>query len=113
MDHSWGKNKRICKSREFKRIQSQGREWRCKYFIVKMMPSTGTRIGITVSKKVGSAPIRNKIKRLFRELLRKRELPENKDFVFIAYTVAQRVSYWDLKREIDRLFYRLENKGQR
>jgi ribonuclease P protein component len=113
MDHSWSKSKRICRSREFKRIQSHGRQWKCKYFIVKMLPSSCTRIGLTVSKRVGCAPIRNKIKRLFREILRRRELPLNKDLVFIAYTAARNVSYQDLKHEIDRLFYRLENKEQR
>ena len=113
MDHSWGKSKRIRKSIDFKRIQSRGREWKCKYFIVKILPSSRTRIGLTVSKKVGCAPIRNKIKRLFREILRKRELSFNKELVFIAYTAARNVSYQDLKNEIDRLFYRLENKEQR
>ena len=100
MRHRWGKERRILKSLEIKNVQSNGKAWRCKYFIVKRLSSISSRVAFTVSKKVGSAPIRNRIKRLLREILRKKLLPQM-DFVFIVYRQARFATLQDFEKCID------------
>jgi len=107
MYHRWGKERRILKSLDIKHVQSNGRSWRCKYFIVKRVGSISSRVAFTVSKKVGCAPIRNKIKRLLREVLRRRILPQM-DLVFIIYKQASTASFNDFEKNIDRFLLDIE-----
>ena len=107
MHHRWGKDRRILKSAEVKHIQSTGKSWRCKHFIVKRIESISPRVAFTVSKKVGSAPIRNKVKRLLREILRKKRLPEM-DLVFIVYRQAGLATLKDFEKDIDRFLLDVE-----
>ena len=107
MHHRWGKERRILKSLEIKNVQSNGRAWRCKYFIVKRLDSISSRVAFTVSKKVGCAPIRNKIKRLLREILRKKFLPKM-DLVFIVYRQARFATLQDFEKNVDRFILDVE-----
>ncbi|SDE65743.1 ribonuclease P protein component [Thermus arciformis] len=43
---------------------------------VKWLPASELRVGIVVSKKVGKAVVRNRIKRRLREVLRRLHLPK-------------------------------------
>jgi len=59
------------------------------------------RLGITVSRKVGGAVVRNRVKRLFREIFRKSsaDLPKHFDLVVNAKRACADVSYSDLRAE--------------
>lgn len=61
------------------------------------------RIGITVSRRVGSAVIRNKLKRILREYFR---LNINKfahcDFIFIARHNAHSINYQAVQNELSK-----------
>jgi ribonuclease P protein component len=61
----------------------------------------GTRIGITVTKKVGGAVLRNRIKRRFREIFRhhRQELLPPMDVVVNAHYGIEAVAYAELERE--------------
>ncbi|MBM76026.1 MAG: ribonuclease P protein component [Proteobacteria bacterium] len=107
MKHRWGKERRILKSLDIKYVQSKGKSWRCKYFLVKRVKSISSRVAFTVSKKVGCAPVRNKIKRLLREILRKRELPKM-DLVFIVYKGAIFAEFKDFERSVDLFLAEIE-----
>ena len=63
---------RILKHSDFLRISRYGRKLTNRYFVVIFCPGRfkRTRLGITVSKKVGHAVERNRIKRIFREYFR-------------------------------------------
>ena len=63
---------RILKHSDFLRISRNGIKRQNEYFVVLFCQTRfkGTRLGVTVSKKVGNAVERNRIKRIFREYFR-------------------------------------------
>ena len=65
-----------------------------------------TRLGLTVGTKLGSAVVRNRIKRKLGEIYRLEE-PQLKcgyDLVIVARTRARSADYRTLERELKRLF---------
>ncbi|MCF7851667.1 MAG: ribonuclease P protein component [Simkaniaceae bacterium] len=72
MDFSYLKSHRLLKRSEFKRVSFQGKRFFSKYCCIHYQhgnPSSA-RLGITVTKKFGSAPERNAFKRKIREIFR-------------------------------------------
>ena len=65
----------------------------------------GSRIGITASRKIGCAVVRNRFKRRVRAWFRVRrvELSEDRDFVVIARRSGAALSYDQLDRQLSRL----------
>ena len=63
---------RILKRPDFLRLLKYGKKFSNKHFVATYCPGQfeNTRLGITVSKKVGNAAARNRIKRLAREYFR-------------------------------------------
>ncbi len=64
------------------------------------------RVGIVVSKKVGKAVVRNRVKRRVREIVRKSHLPPA-ELMIIARPEAAEASYAELARD----FYELLKKS--
>ena len=73
---------------------------------------TCVRVGIVVSKKVGNAVVRNRVRRRLREALRaltdEGKVSRAIDLVVIARPVAADADYWQLK---DALRYALKKGG--
>jgi ribonuclease P protein component len=68
----WIKEMRLRRPEDFRRVWSDGRSWAHPLFILWGMPNMleTTRVGITASRKVGNAVVRNRARRLLRESAR-------------------------------------------
>jgi ribonuclease P protein component len=65
-----------------------------------------SRFGITVSRRVGKAVVRNRIKRLIREIIRETPLKPGYDIVFIARVAVAGAGYATVKQSIEELLAR-------
>ena len=76
--------------------------------VVRVLPNglDHNRFGFMVSKRLGNAVVRNKIKRRLREIVRQNSLKEGWDAVFIARRGAEKASFGQLRRATENLFRR-------
>lgn len=72
------------------------------------------RVGLTVSKKVGNAVVRNRVKRRLRDLLRHRKHAfANRDLIVLAKDKAATRSHAELADDLDAALRRLvENEAK-
>jgi ribonuclease P protein component len=107
--HKFGKELRLRLRRDFLRVQKRGRKHHSLNFVVacaSQLSSGPSRVGFSISRRVGNAVVRNRLKRRLREFvrLRRRELPAARDLVVIAKPGAAKLSYAELVEELrDRL----------
>ena len=78
---------------------------------VKRQTAGRTRLGLSISKRVGSAPVRNRWKRLIREAFRTQQarLPQSMDLIVRPKRGAQ-ADYQEIRRSVVRLANKLERK---
>lgn len=102
-----GRDARVRRRSEYQAIQSRGRRVHTPHFVLILLPSERSvgRLGITVTRKVGSAVSRNRVKRLVREVWRRnrRRFPEGFDVVFIAKQGAPELDYHRVADEVARV----------
>ena len=70
-----------------------------------------TKIGFSVSKKVGKAYLRNKIKRQLRAIIRENfdKLPKFKNYVFVAKPQIVELSYKEIERDVMYVISKVKN----
>ena len=87
---------------QFKLVYNKGRSWASREIVIKALPNglDLTRYGLTVSRRVGKAVVRNKIKRRLREILKQMNLPPGWDIVIIARNPAAGADYSTLGNSV-------------
>ena len=72
MNCTFPKEQRIKRRKEISFIHRTGKRWRCEYFSVAFNENNNRydRLAVIVSKKIGSAVFRNRVKRVIREIFR-------------------------------------------
>lgn len=112
--YGWGKAVRLRKHAQYCRVQSRGRRIGGKFLLVIFAPSSflGVRFGLTVSKRVGNAVTRNKVKRRLRDILRHHKtVLGDLDVVWIARAEAASASHALLKCEVLELMRRIQERS--
>ena len=108
---SFPRLRRIRRSSEYQKNWREGARYHTAHFIAVISPGRDhTRLGLTVSRKVGNAVCRNRLKRWIREFFRhhhKRFGPAV-DVAIVAKRQAGRLDHQQLDQELTTLFARLE-----
>ena len=106
---SFRKDEKIRKRSEYLIVYEQGVRRHSKNFTIIVFKNREEtkRLGIAVSKKVGDAVKRNRIKRLVREFFRlnKHRFPSSQDIVIIGKKFLPALTYKDVCAELESLLF--------
>lgn len=93
---------------QFELIYEKGRSWAAREIVIRALPNELgiTRYGLTVSRRVGKAVTRNKVKRRLREILRRINFLPGWDIIVIARQPAANVDFATLDKSVADLLVR-------
>jgi ribonuclease P protein component len=105
----------MAKRREFLAVYDKGKKIQSRTFVLYAMENNLPfhRLGITVSRKIGNAVARNRVKRRLREIFR-RDKPANlpsMDLVINARKGAAQVEFAPLREEFQNVLGRLGKRS--
>ncbi|MBI3743648.1 MAG: ribonuclease P protein component [Chloroflexi bacterium] len=89
-------------------VQHKGRWWSNPLLLLRALPNDreATRFGFLVSKRVGNAVTRNRVRRRLREILRREPVAAGWDLVFIARSKIAEAPFAEIERSTKELLGR-------
>lgn len=113
---------RLKRKSDFKKVYTHGKSIANRSLVLYMMNNLDVdeyRFGISVSKKIGKAVVRNRVKRLIKEaiisILKKHSLRKNIDIVIIARKPVISSDFAQVEASVEHLFRKMkliENKKE-
>nr|WP_244221831.1 ribonuclease P protein component [Corallococcus exercitus] len=111
-DERFPKALRLLQRREFLEVQEGGQKLPsdCLLALVQRNNRAHSRVGLTVSSKVGNAVVRARLRRLLRELFRKHrgQWPPGLDVVLVVRSSAKEASFAQVSRAFDGVTRKLQ-----
>ena len=108
---------RIVRSSDYQAIYKTGFKIHSPHFVLFSRGNAlgYSRLGITASRKVGGAVVRNRVKRLFREIFRRslNQIPNRFDIVVNAKSNCDGVHYEELQTEFLKTVKKLAERNSR
>ncbi|MEE8372987.1 MAG: ribonuclease P protein component [Dehalococcoidia bacterium] len=95
---------------EFTTVYAEGRTWAGKIVVLRTLPNglEWNRYGFVAGKRIGTAVVRNRVKRRLREVVRATPAKQGWDIVLIARARATGASYQELDAAVKGLLRRAQ-----
>jgi ribonuclease P protein component len=108
MEGSTGRIEHLTRPEQYTMVYSKGRSWSSDLVVLRAIPNglPISRSGLSVSKKVGKAVVRNKVKRRLREIVRLNTIKPGWDVVLIARSKSSIAPYTEMQKAVLTLFNR-------
>ena len=102
------KEERLTKPQQYSLVYRKGSSKASNLLVLRALPNglPASRFGFSVSKRVGNAVTRNRLKRLLREISPRIPLKSASDIVFIVRPPAAKADYATLKKTAEGLLSR-------
>jgi ribonuclease P protein component len=101
---------RLTTSKQFSQVHREGLSIANRLLVVRVLANglDHSRFGFLVSKRIGNAVVRNRVKRRLREVVRLTPVKPGWDAVFIARRDINRADFQELKQAAENLLRRTQ-----
>ena len=99
------KQYRLAKKEDFNKVYRQGKSMGNRQFVVYYISNAAVdhfRLGVSVSKKIGNAVVRNRIRRMLKEIVRHHaaHISVHSDMILIARKPSVEMEYLEMEKSV-------------